>query len=97
MKKIFVVFFIMLLVTVAYDISSVELWTSDGLYWIFYSHDGQNRGQLRADWMLADPNIGGGFRTSTPGNVHWECLNHILPSLESKNRGDTYLITITRA
>jgi len=69
--------------------------TSDGLYSIIYHYDGQNRGQTRANWMIADPNIGGGERPWTPDKAHLECLNYIIGMLKPK-KGDTYVITIRR-
>jgi len=47
--------------------------------------------------MVKDPSVGGGERSATPRNVHWECLNYALRRVKSKNRGDTYVISMRRA
>jgi len=98
MRKLAVFTVFILLVTLTAFGQENEIFdvrTSNGLYWVIYFYDGQNRGQKRADWMVADPNIGGGERTWTPEKSHWECLNYIISLLRPK-RGDTYVITIRR-
>lgn len=95
MKKIiFIALFILLAVSV-FGVETFDVLTSNGYFWVTYFYDGQNQGQTRANWMVADPNIGGGHRTWTPINEHWECLNFIIRRLRPV-RGDTYVISIRR-
>jgi len=98
MRKNILFLYLLLLVTTTifgdeYEVYDVK--TSNGLYWVSYFYDGQNKGQSRANWMVADPNIGGGKRTWTPEKEHWECLNYIISMLKPK-KGDTYVISINR-
>jgi len=94
MRKYFFVFLFLLTTTTIFG-EIYDVRTSNGLYWVSYFYDGQNRGQTRANWMVADPNIGGGRRNWTPDHEHWECLNYIIGMLNPK-KGDTYVINISR-
>jgi hypothetical protein len=73
----------------------IDVWTSDGLFWVSCYYDGQNRGQIIANCYGADPNVGGGGRSRTPVRAHIECRDFILRSLQP-SKGQTYVIAISR-